>query len=487
MKRTIRHEEVRRRGRPRAGSAPVADWADDERDLREGLTEQLPLATEDDELAAEEEITPAGKVANEEEGTVNDALTTYLKQMGAIPLLTRDAEVELTGRLDRLRRRYRRAALWNWAVLGRVVDTFEQIRAGKLPLERTVDVVPGLGLTWDSIRTRLPRHLPRLRRLVEEARAEHVALGGKTPSAKAARCDRLRLRRAVKVAEELSPRIELLDAWTADLYRANPQQALRTAREMLALARVVDHRRGVYRQARAELARANLRLVVSIAKRYRGRGLSFADLIQEGNSGLMRAVDKYDPRLGFRFGTYATWWVRQGVTRALADNARMVRVPCHHTATLAAIDRVRGELTTRHGRSPADEEVAAEMGLALKDLRALAAVGRQPLSLHEVFGDEDDTWASVLSDPRTDSPGEAADRSLLKDRIDEALRCLAPRDREVIELRFGLRDGQARTLDEVARLLGVTRERVRQIETRGLGRLRQPERRQPLAGFSNKN
>src|SRR5262249_12443482 len=258
-----------------------------------------------------------------------------------------------------------------------------------------------------------------------------------------------------------------------------------TPEELTRLVRVLDRRWAEYQQARRELAEGNLRLVVSIAKRYRGRGLSFGDLIQEGNRGLMRAVDKYEHQLGFKFGTYATWWIRQGITRALADHGRTVRVPCHQVSMLAAIERVRGELSVQFGREPLVEEIAASLGLTPEDTRSLRLVARHPLSLHEPLGDDGErSLEDFLGDQETTNPSQTVDRHLLRERIAEVLRSLTPREREVIELRFGLRDGQPRTLDEVARCYGITRERIRQIEARGLLKLRQPMRSQRLEGFN---
>jgi RNA polymerase primary sigma factor len=259
-----------------------------------------------------------------------------------------------------------------------------------------------------------------------------------------------------------------------------------TPEDLGRLVRVLERRRARYRQARRELAEGNLRLVVSIAKRYRGRGLAFADLIQEGNRGLMRAVDKYEHRLGFKFGTYATWWIRQGITRALADHARTVRVPCHQVGMLAAIERVRGELTVKLGREPTVEEIASILGVTPEETRSLRVVGRHPVSLHEPLGgDGERALEDFLSDADAAThPGRAVDQHLLKERIGEVLRSLTPREREVIELRFGLRDGHPRTLDEVARTYGITRERIRQIEARGLLKLRQPNRSRRLVEFA---
>ena len=258
-----------------------------------------------------------------------------------------------------------------------------------------------------------------------------------------------------------------------------------TPEELSRLVLVVQQRRRVFLQARSGLAEANLRLVISIAKRYRGRGLAFADLIQEGNGGLMRAVDKYDHRLGFKFGTYATWWIRQAITRALADFSRTVRVPCHQVSMLMAIEQMRGSLTIEYGREPTPEEVAEALDITPDEIRTLQVVGHQPLSLDELRGGNDEgTLQDYLSDVETADPTEEVEHALLKDRVSEVLRCLAPRDRRVIELRYGLLDGQARTLDEVAHIFGITRERVRQIESRGLLKLRQFGRGDCLAKFT---
>jgi RNA polymerase primary sigma factor len=471
--------------------------------VQETLTEEAAL----EEESAFKEPMPAAESTHDFDGpSADDALGLYLQQMGSYPLLSRAQELELSQRLETVRARYRRAILWNWSVLARVIETFERIRAGRLSLERTVDVFPGLGLTAERIRGRLPRHLGKLRRLYAEAQADDSA---------DSRTARRHLRRAARLAEELSPRTELLESWVERLKgQAARMRALAQSRSSRELAReersrlrgelraltsemltspealegllaVIQRRRTAYKRVRAELASANLRLVVSVAKRYRGRGLPFADLIQEGNSGLMRAVDKFDYRLGFKFGTYATWWIRQAVTRALHDLSRMVRVPCHQVGMLAAVERVQGELTILLGREPHQEEVAAELGLKPDDLRSLRVAGRAPVSLDEPHGTgDDDSLQDFLDDKSADNPGEAADQHLLKARIDEALRSLAPRDREVIELRFGLKDGTPRTLDEVASAFGITRERIRQIESRGLDKLRQPERSDTLAEFA---
>ena len=519
MKRLMKHTKLmltrKARGRKKVGSVRAQPFAQDHADVKRT---ELGLGKEENELDTDDAAQDSSATATvgDDDLTMGDTLGMYLKQMGSIPLLKPKQEQELTRRLERTRNRYRHAVLWNWHVLGQVVATYDAIQSGQLVLERTIDVIPSLGLNAATIQGRLPGHLRKLRGLVEEARAEirHLLSGSARARAELRRQQRRSLRRAVKLAEELSPRTELLDQWSAHLERQAGKarelsrhlepsnhghlrgehgkelrnlavDMLTLPGELIGLARVVKERRKLYQDARQKLVEANLRLVVSIAKRYRGRGLAFADLIQEGNSGLMRAVDKFDYRLGFKFGTYATWWVRQGVQRALSDLSRTVRVPCHQVTTMAAIDRVRGELTTTLGREPGLDEIADVLGISPEDTRLLGVVARPPVSLQEPFeGDQEHSLEDFLSDRSEANPGRTVDLHLLRERLAEVLRSLAPRDREVIELRFGLHDGRPRSLEEVAQLFGVTRERVRQIESRGLRKLREDERRDRLAGFA---
>jgi RNA polymerase primary sigma factor len=506
---------------------PAAEGLE-ERRPQEGAWQDLPSpdfeaeAPSDDLHPLDETPAAATEAPEGETHGVDDALGLYLRQMGAIPLLSREKELALAKRLEAMRKRYRRAALANWFVLDQVVDTLERVRAGQLSLDPSIDVVTTLGLSRDQIVARMPHNLKTLRHLLVAADRNFRSCLRAGTSSGQKRCRRELWRRLVKgvaLAEELSPRVDLLDRWGEELRQRSREMCdlarqinegsdrsaadrerrtklvkqlrdrmleVRTTPEDLArLVQVQERRRRAFQQARQELAEGNLRLVVSIAKRYRGRGLAFSDLIQEGNRGLMRAVDKYEHRLGFKFGTYATWWIRQGITRALADHARTVRVPCHQVATLALIERVRGELSVQRGREPTVEEIAAMVGVTPEETKSLRVVARHPVSLHEPLGgDGERALEDFLDDPNATNPGLTVDQHLLRERISEVLRSLTPREREVIELRFGLRDGHPRTLEEVAQVYGITRERIRQIEARGLLKLRQPVRSRRLEDFA---
>jgi RNA polymerase primary sigma factor len=532
MRRTIHIPEAQAHaGQPIASAGTLAVKVDlaPPRGIPDAFAQELPDDgfLEEDDDREDQDIRPKVRMASaeqpdlEEGQSPDDALGLYLRQMGAIPLLNREQELSLARRLETARRRYRRAAFFSWLMLRRVVETFERVQAGKLALDPTIDVINSLDRGRDQILSRMPHNLPTLQHLVEVSNAAfRVYFRTTSPSSR----HRLRLglwrqlRKAAVLVEELSPRTELVEQWTNDLRlrvevmadlerqidacgrsRAHLEkrtklvkqmrdltlQAQATREELTGLLRVLDRRHARFQQARRELAEGNLRLVVAIAKRYRGRGLAFADLIQEGNRGLMRAVDKYEHRLNFKFGTYATWWIRQGITRALADHARTVRVPCHQVGTLAAMERIRGELALEHGREPTVEEIAASLGVTAEETRSLRVVSRHPVSLHEPMGgDGERALGDFLDDPAATNPGQMVDQNLLRERISEVLRSLTPREREVIELRFGLKDGHPRTLDEVAKCYGITRERIRQIEARGLIKLRQPIRSQRLAGFA---
>ena len=252
---------------------------------------------------------------------------------------------------------------------------------------------------------------------------------------------------------------------------------LLTADQEIALAKRIE-------AGDEELAEANLRLVVSIAKRYVGRGMSFLDLIQEGNMGLMKAVDKFDYRLGFKFSTYATWWIRQAITRAIADQARTIRIPVHMVETINKLIRIQRQLLQDLGREPTPEEIGAEMNMPTNKVRDILKIAQEPVSLETPIGEEDDSHlGDFIEDKDATSPEQHASYEMLKEQLEQVLETLTDREENVLRLRFGLDDGRTRTLEEVGKVFGVTRERIRQIEAKALRKLRHPSRSNQLRDF----
>ena len=304
----------------------------------------------------------------------------------------------------------------------------------------------------------------------------------------------------MKKLEQISHRMDGLDASATALkgIKAEKEHKASLEKELLDLmlitleepaslrkrVSIMKLRFGEYEQAKRELSGGNLRLVVSIAKKYRNRGLSFLDLIQEGNTGLMRAVDKYEYRRGFKFSTYATWWIRQAITRAIADQARTIRIPVHMIETMSKLRNVSKKLLQEMGREPTIEETAKEAGISYEETKRVLKISRHPISLDRPVGESEDSYfGDFIEDDSVESPVNAATNEMLKDKIENVLRTLTYREREIIKLRYGLGDGYTYTLEEVGRIFKVTRERVRQIEAKAVRKLQHPVRSRQLEGF----
>jgi RNA polymerase primary sigma factor len=469
------------------------------------------------------------KEENEEESArsnqsdmLDDPVRMYLKQMGQVPLLSREEEVDISKRietaessalkiiysvsltadfqLDICKRLIDREERFDRVVLDKKIDSresyFKSLAKQVIALE---DAIRKINNSWISIEnakndtqrkrstTRFKNYeatlAPIFKKCCLKLKVFEDFLSQVNPELKAISRNLHNVELAKKDAVKVKRKGVKMDRVTEELDAARTRFKM----EPSELAQLIKDLRLNMRQAhraKTEMVEANLRLVISIAKKYTNRGLSFLDLIQEGNMGLMKAVEKFEYRRGYKFSTYATWWIRQAITRSIADQARTIRIPVHMIETLNKVMQVQKQLIQELGHEPTPEEVAVEMGLPLEKVQGIMKMAQQPISLQSPVGDSDDTnFGDFIEDKGAENPYDMTAYSLLREKIIDVLDSLTERERNVLSLRFGLKDGYSRTLEEVGRQFKVTRERIRQIEAKALRKMRHPTRIRQLHGF----
>jgi RNA polymerase primary sigma factor len=441
---------------------------------------------------------------------LDDPVRMYLKQMGQVPLLTREQEVEISKRIEDAEIEVAR----HLHLFGFVTDSYlelaEKLNKGKERFDRVIldkkiesreRYMKGLPKLCDQLKIlhhenddlfrQLSVKNPRGKKKLEEEFSKNIQTLNRVFT---------RFYYKQKVVEDFCEQVDEYQQmfWKYGRKLQSDPEDKEFVTKMREIAQRSWHTQETFEEAnkqlrhwlkealkaKTEMVEANLRLVISIAKKYTNRGLSFLDLIQEGNMGLMKAVEKFEYRRGYKFSTYATWWIRQAITRSIADQARTIRIPVHMIETINKLMRVQKQLVQEYGREPSPEEIAEEIHLPVERVRAVLKMAQQPISLQAPVGDSDDTsFGDFIEDKAADNPMEEAGFSMLKDKIKDVLDTLTEREREVLEQRFGLKDGYSRTLEEVGRQFQVTRERIRQIEAKALRKMRHPTRIRKLEGF----